>query len=180
MLEISYYVAATVDGFIADESGNIGWLTPFESAAEDYGYAAFYESVDALVMGRRTYDFCRSLEKWPYPGKPTWVFTRSGLSSAPPDVLITSDPPVDVARLLESRGHRHVWMVGGGEIASAFRAQGLITRYIISVIPVVLGKGTPLLSPVPGAVPERLVLAGCREYPNGIVQMEYRRDAAAG
>jgi dihydrofolate reductase len=171
-VDISYYVAMSLDGFIADSKGSVDWLSPFEGTGEDYGYTEFYASVDALLMGRRTYDFCRALPAWPYAGKPAWVFTHGTLGALPPDTVATAEPPAAVAGLLRSRGCRHAWLVGGGELASAFRAEGLISRYIVSVIPVILGGGAPLLAAVGGA--DRLDLVGHRPYDSGIVQLEYR------
>ena len=123
-MDITYYVAMSLDGFIADRDGSVGWLDPFEGTGEDYGYAAFYDSVDGVLMGRRTYDFCRGLLEWPYPGKPAWVFTRGELAGLPPATVVTRQSPSEVVALMERCGYRHAWLVGGGELASAFRAVG--------------------------------------------------------
>ena len=82
VLEVVYYVACSVDGLIATPDGGLDWLTPFESSSEDYGYAAFYDSIDSVLVGSRTFEQSLTFGGWPYPGKPAWVFsarsTRDG------------------------------------------------------------------------------------------------------
>lgn len=171
MLEVTYYVACTLDGFIADPEGGLGWLEPFEGTGEDYGYAAFCGSVDAVLLGRATFEFAASLSTWPYGGKPTWVFTHSSVSPLPPETQASAEPPSAIVGLLRSMGHRHAYLVGGGKLAASFRAAGLITRYIVSVVPVILGGGLPMLAPANGL--DRLELVGSTAFPSGIVQLEY-------
>jgi dihydrofolate reductase len=161
-IEIVYYVAASLDGFIATADGGIEWLQPYENSGEDYGYAEFYASVEAVLMGRKTYEQCLQFPEWPYAGKPYWMFSRSNANT-----------PAKVIAEMRSRGIRRAWLVGGGKLAAAFRAEGLITEHIVSVIPVLLGSGIPLFGG-PGAT-ESLKLLGSRAYGNGIVQLRYRR-----
>ena len=169
--DITYYVACSLDGFIADAEGRLDWLSPFEQTDEDYGYAAFYASVDAVVLGRSTFDFVRDTPDWPYEGKPTWVFSHASLGALPANAEATSEEPAAFAERLRARGYRHVYFVGGGQLAASFRAAGLITRYIVSVVPVILGGGVPMIGP--GGGMERLELVGSEAFASGIVQMEY-------
>jgi dihydrofolate reductase len=186
MPEIIYYVAASLDGFIATPDGGIAWLAPFEAPGEDYGYAAFYASVDALLLGSRTYEQALSFGEWPYAGKPCWVFSRSPLSQARPEVTGTDRSPREAAAELDSRGIRRAWLVGGGQLAGAFRDEGLITEVIVALIPVILGAGISLFgahapdlrglsetSKVSIAA-ESLNLVDHKVYPNGVVQIRYR------
>jgi dihydrofolate reductase len=106
MPEIIYYVASSLDGYIATPDGGIAWLAPFESAGEDYGYAAFYASVDALLLGSRSYEQVLGFPSWPYPGKPCWVFSRRVLERADPLVILTPKSPREVASELDMRGIR--------------------------------------------------------------------------
>lgn len=170
--EIVYYVASSVDGFIATPDGGVEWLAPFESGPEDYGFAAFYESVDAVLLGRRTYDQSLTFGDWPYSGKPCWVFSKRDERVAPPDVEITGRSPADVAAELEARGLQRAWLVGGGALASAFRNAGLITELIVSIMPVVLGDGIRLFA-APGP-PRALHLVSRTLYGDGVVQLTYR------
>jgi dihydrofolate reductase len=191
MLEIIYYVAASLDGYIATPDGGVAWLAPFEAAGEDYGYAAFYASVDALLLGSRTYEQVCTFDPWPYPGKPCRVFSRRPLAPARPEVTVTARSPRQVAAELEACGIRRAWLVGGGQLAAAFRAEALITEYIVAVIPVVLGAGIPLFgAPAPDlrGLPEKpkvstasepLQLVEHQVYPNGVAQLRYLTAAVA-
>jgi dihydrofolate reductase len=113
--------------------------------------------------------------KWltPYEGKRCWVFSRQKLGAPPPDVTVTMDSPRDVVRQMESAGLRRAWLVGGGELAGAFRAEGLIAEYIISVIPVMLGKGIELFGG--NGAHEALTLVESQRFATGIVQLRYVR-----
>jgi dihydrofolate reductase len=160
-LEIVYYVAASLDGFIATLDGGIDWLKPFENTGEDYGYGEFYASVEAVLLGRKTYEQCLQFPEWPYAGKAYWVFSQE-----------TGNTPSTVVTEMKQRGIRRAWLVGGGKLAAAFRAEGLITEYIVSVIPVLLGSGIALFD---GLAPrEALKLIATKTYDNGIVQLRYR------
>jgi len=169
--ELIYYVAASLDGFIATPDGSVDWLAPFEDSAQDYGYREFLDSVDALVMGSRTYEQVIGFDiPWPYADRPTWVVTHRDLELRP-GVTLASDSPATVAAQLESLGHDRVWLVGGGALAAGFRAAGLITEHIVSVMPVILGKGVPLFGATGEAESLRLVEAV--RFDSGVVQLRY-------
>jgi dihydrofolate reductase len=159
-VEIIYYVAASLDGYIATADGGIEWLQPFENAGEDYGYAQFYASVEAVLLGRVTYEKCLQFPEWPYAGKPYWVFSKA-----------TGNTPAKVVGEMQARGLQRAWLVGGGKLAAVFRAEGLISEYIVSFVPVILGAGIPLFEG-PG-VQQKLWLTASRTYPKGIVQVRY-------
>jgi dihydrofolate reductase len=190
MPEIIYCVAASLDGFIATPDGGISWLAPFETLGEDYGYEAFYASIDALLLGSRTYEQVLTFESWPYPGKPCWVFSRRSLAPARPEVRVTAESPREVATELDALGSHKTWLVGGGRLAGAFEAAGLITEYIVAIIPVLLGAGIPLFSVPHAELPglpqgsktfpdgQALRLAAHSVYPNGVVQLRYSRPKA--
>jgi dihydrofolate reductase len=113
-------------------------------------------------MGRKTYEQCLQFPEWPYAGKPYWVFSRSN-----------GNTPSGVVKEMQARGLRRAWLVGGGKLAAAFRAEGLITEHIVSVIPVLLGSGIALFDgPAPA---ETLMLLGTKAYDSGIVQLRYAR-----
>jgi dihydrofolate reductase len=143
--EIVYYVAASADGFIATADGGVDWLSPFEGGDDDYGYAAFLAGVDAILLGRTTYEQVLTFGDWPYAGKTSWVFSHRAQADIAERVTITSDTPSDVAAMLDEAGVSRAWLVGGGELAGSFARADLITGYIISVMPVLLGNGVRLL-----------------------------------
>jgi dihydrofolate reductase len=184
MVEVVYYAAASLDGQIATRDGGIDWLPKIEdgadaSGATDYGYHDFYASVDALLMGSRTYEKIQRLDEWPYAGKPCWVFTRRPLDLPPSEsgsqnrITFTAEGPEAVLDELALRRVKRAWIVGGGKLASSFRERGLIHAYGIGIAPTIVGSGIPLLAPHGGI--ERLSLTGCQTYPDGVVVLWYRK-----
>lgn len=173
MLDLVYYVAASVDGYIAKPDGGLDWLAPYEGAAEDYGYSKFYNSVDAVLMGRNTYEQSLSFAAWPYPGKPCWVFSHGSTKNLPADVTVTTQSPAQAVPEIAARGVKRAWLVGGGALAASFQSQGLITEYIVTIIPVILGDGIPLF--MPSGSTEKLSLVETKQYPDGLMQLRYMR-----
>lgn len=177
MIEIVYHVASSLDGFIAAPDGGVGWLSPFEQPGCDHGLAEFFASLDALLFGRRTYEQSLTFGNWPYEGKPCWVFSRSPLGDLPVGVTVTAEAPATVAAMLEARGLRRAWLVGGAALASSFRDAKLISEYAIAVVPIILGAGVPLFGSA--GVPENLKLVETKTYPTGIVLLRYHRNVPA-
>ena len=170
MARIVYYVAASLDGFIADSDGGVGWLPDGE--ANDCGYAEFYSGVEALVMGRRTYDQVLSFGDWPYPGKPAYVFTHSLPGESPEWVRFVQVSAVDFAQDVADRHTGQVWLVGGANLADQFLQAGLIDQIVVFVMPIVLGRGVPLFG---GAgSPTHLELGSAETHADGIVQLSYQ------
>jgi dihydrofolate reductase len=170
-MKASVYVATSLDGFIAREDGAIDWL-PGLSAEEDYGYGRFMKSVDALVLGRKTYETALGLGPWPYK-KPVVVLSRSGIRIRPElagSVETMSCPPAEVLGLLEARGIRHVY-VDGGRTIQAFLDAGLVQELIITRVPVLLGRGIPLFGPRVGDIHLRHVET--KAFGTGMVQSRY-------
>ena len=175
MLEIVYYAAASLDGFIATPDGGVDWLPPIEAGGEDYGYYDFYGSVDAVLLGSGTYEKIQQNAAWPYAGKPCWVFTRQRryAKSSKADITFTGAPPERIAEEIAGQGLKRAWIVGGGKLAASFRERGLITTYGIGLVPAIVGAGVPLLE-ARGPL-DRLTLTGCQAYPDGVVMLWYRR-----
>jgi len=173
MAKVILYIAASIDGFVARHDGGIDWLSIVEREGEDYGYAAFYDSVDALVMGRKTYVLSLGFKEWPYPGKRSFVFSRRALKTSREDVVFVSGSVADVLERIEAEGFRRIWLVGGGELTGSFLREDMIDEYVISTIPIILGEGIPLF---PAPVREILLeLIGTKQFPSGLVQVHYRR-----
>jgi dihydrofolate reductase len=143
-----YYTATTLDGFVADEAQTLDWLLSREADAEGpMGYTAFIAGVGALVMGATTYRWVRAHDEgWPYD-QPCWVLTHSP-GEPPPgaDVRFTADDVGAVhAAAGAAAGDRDVWVVGGGVVAAQFAERGLLDEVVVSIAPVTLGAGRPLL-----------------------------------
>jgi len=175
MPEVILYTAASLDGYIARADGDVDWLSAVEQPGTDYGYTNFYASVDALVMGRKTYELVAGMADWPYAGRPSYVLTRQGLRSERDDVRFTDAAPDALCEQLDREGHDRVWLVGGGEVVAAFQRRGLVHEYIVSIVPTLLGTGVPLFPRVEVETP--LDLAESRLYPSGLVQLTYRPSA---
>lgn len=145
-MKITYFVAKSMDGFIAREDGDVSWLDDMNIDMTETGYDDFFASIDGLVMGRNTYDFIFNYGSWPYGDKPTWVCTSRELETlegANLKVVKTAD---DVVKEAESMGIKHLWLVGGGKLASLFLEKGLLTHLSISEMPVKLKLGIPLFA----------------------------------
>ena len=171
MSQLIYYVAVSLDGFIAPLDGSVDWLAPYNTDGEDYGFSAFYKSVDALIEGSATYEQALTFGEWPHPGKPCWVVTGRPFESKNPEVHFMSATPAELIQQVYSQGHKRVWLVGGSRLAASFRAANLITEYVLSVIPVLLGAGRPLFA---GSGPmEPLRLVESIPYSAGLVQLRY-------
>lgn len=149
MKKIILFIAMSLDGYIADAKGSVSWLDPYNTEETLILYQDFYDSIDTLIMGRKTYDqVIRELspDSWPYPGKSCFVVTRDkNLISENAQVLTGVDSSI-LQRLKEEEG-TGIWLVGGGELIRHFTRENLIDEYIITLIPVVLGEGIPLFHP---------------------------------
>lgn len=149
MKKIILFIAMSLDGYIADSKGSVSWLDPYNTEETLVLYQDFYDSIDTLIMGRKTYDQVindLSPDSWPYSGKSCYVVTRDkNLISGNAQVLTGVDSSV-LHRLKEEEG-ADIWLVGGGELIRHFIRENLIDEYIITLTPVLLGKGIPLFHP---------------------------------
>jgi dihydrofolate reductase len=175
MVRVIYYVASSIDGLIAPADGSRDWLSPFSDNGEDYGYADFYATVDALVVGARTYEQMLDFGEWPHHDRPVTVMSSRPIAAAVGGITISPLDPRAVVDELAAAGHRRIWLVGGGVLASSFAAAGLIDEYIVSYLPVLLGSGIGLLGGH-GDV-QALQLVASERFGDGVVQGHYRTHA---
>lgn len=177
MTKCSVYVATSLDGFISRSDGSIDWLDAANAlvpAGEDLGYAQFMSSVDALVMGRNTFEQVLKFEAWPYGAKPVVVLSRqmkSLLGDLPDTVSRSREEPGELFKRLAARGWNHLYIDGGLTI-QRFLCEGLIDEITITTIPILLGKGKPLFGPLPADVGLELLESKAFEF--GFVQSKYR------
>lgn len=169
-----YYVAQSLDGFIADVDGGVGWLEPFEESQDDFGYGAFYGSVDSLIIGHKTYQQILEASAWPYQGMPTWVVSNTPLEKLPDQTTRYQGDPSGVLTEIRKAGYSRTWLVGGGSLAGLFHEAGLITDYRITIIPIMLGDGIPLLTNVSGRTD--LTLKTFQSYSKGVLHLHYIHD----
>ncbi len=145
-MKITYAAATSRDGFIATEQGDVGWLDEMDIDPSETDLEAFMASVDGLVMGRGTYDFIFNYGSWPYESKPCWVCTSNTLVPLDGANLTVVDD-IDLAIVqAEQKQLKHLWLVGGGKLASAFLDKGLITHLSVSEMPVDLHRGIALFA----------------------------------
>ena len=170
-MKASVFIATSLDGFIARQDGALDWLPA--DGGEPHGYDEFIATVDALVIGRKTFETVLTFDTWPYGSKPVVVLsTRPAALRAPAGAvceMMTGTPHEIVARL-SARGMKHLY-VDGGVTIQGFLEAGLVQRLIITRIPVLLGSGIPLFGPLSHDV--RLNHVAARSYPSGMVQSEY-------
>lgn len=171
MTQFILYVATSIDGYIARLDGRIDWLSLPEAEGQDNGYAEFYDSIDALVMGSTTYEQVLGFGDWAYPNKMSYVLTSQNLSTTRSDVCFTSSID-EVVETAENEGYRRVWLVGGGKVASSFIQKGLVDEYIIVMIPMLLGAGISLYQSVPEL---KLDLVNLKSYSSGAAELHYKR-----
>ncbi|WP_345764587.1 dihydrofolate reductase family protein [Diaminobutyricibacter sp. McL0608] len=171
-----YYVASSIDGFIADADDRIEWLEQFGFTAFQKSYDAFYSRIGALVMGAATYRFLLDQPnlEWPYAGIPTWVLTHRELPAIEgAEVVFWAG---DIAQLdgevRIAAGDRNVWVVGGGNVAAQFVDAGLLDELRVTVMPIIVGSGKPLL-PI-GRPTSPLPLASTTPFEGGAVEHVYR------
>jgi dihydrofolate reductase len=172
-----YFVASSLDGFIATGDDNLDWLLQFDGfAGGQESYDGFMADVGCIVMGGDTYAWLQKHEpdNWPYPSTPCWVFTHHE-HSAPKgaDVTFVRGPVAEfVEDLRADAGDKNVWIVGGGVLAAQFADAGALDEIIISIIPVVLGSGKSVL-PMSGPTAPLELLAS-HAMGRGIVELRYR------
>lgn len=170
-MKITYYVAMSVDGFMATVDGSVSWLDDVDHAGEDYGYGEMFSSIDGMLMGRNTFDFAHSVG-WPYGEMPCWVWSNRMFDSPNDNVVGTEQEPYFFVDEKKKNGFKHFWLVGGGSLAGQFLRDDLITDFNIAMIPVVLGAGIPLFDS--SEVLSRLELTSSRSYKSGVIQNQYR------
>ena len=176
MIKGSVFVGASLDGFIARANGDLDWLP--HGGGEDFGYEAFMSTVDALVMGRNTFEKVLTFGQWPYGEKAVYVLSTRPLAAAPPGARVErmSGQPGDIMSQLADRGIQHVY-VDGGITIQRFLQAGLIQRLTITWVPVLIGAGIPLFGVTQRDI--ALELVATRQFAGGLVQSEYAVAPAA-
>ena len=172
-MRASVFIGTSVDGFIARPDGALDFLPP--GGGEEHGYEAFMASVDALVIGRGTFETVRGFETWPYGEKRVVVLSSrpldfTGIRGGPVNVEQMAGSPREIAARLDAEGVRHAYVDGGVTIQRFLRA-GLIQRLIITRVPILIGSGIPLFGVLDADI--RLRHVSTRAYASGLVSSEY-------
>jgi len=176
MRKIIVYIATSADGFIARLDGGVDWLDDPRTAS-DYGMAAFYRSIDAVLWGRKTYDMAQGFKNEGKHGVESdsqiknYVFSHKRPKSSARDVEFVKESIPEFAKRLRAGPGKDIWMMGGAGIIASFLDAGEIDEFIIHVIPTFIGEGIPLIAPRQRTV--KLTLLSCREFPDGVVRLHY-------
>ncbi len=165
-----YYVACSLDGYIAGENGEVDWLAPYQK--EDYGYARFQSAVDTILVGRRTFEQAMELTRGKGFGMRTFVLSGSPTHQLPSDATVRCDLKQLVAELRGESG-KDIWVIGGGQTARSCLEVGALDRIEVHVMPIVLGSGRPLFGALRQKAP--FALEESKTYENGVVYLSYRR-----
>jgi dihydrofolate reductase len=169
-MKASVFVGTSLDGFLARPDGRFDFLPA--GGGEPHGYDEFMATVDALVLGRNTFDVVVKFPTWPYGPKPVFVLSTRALPPAPPGAIVErmAGEPAEIASTLAARGIGHAYVDGGITVQRFLRA-GLIQRIVVTRVPVLIGTGIPLF----GTVPRDILLkhVATRSFASGLVQSEY-------
>jgi dihydrofolate reductase len=174
----SVFLGMSVDGFIARLDGDISWLTggaeaggaPDDGAGGDFGFADFVAGIDALVMGRGTYEVIAPMDEWPYQGRPVHVLSTTLAADADPRITVHRGFE-EAVTALTAAGCRRVY-VDGGRTVHAFLRAGLVADLTLSRVPVLIGSGHTPFGELAADIP--LEHVGTRTFPGGMVQSTYR------
>jgi dihydrofolate reductase len=180
MRKVKYFVANSLDNFIARRDGSVDWL--FMDG--DYGMREFFSSIDAVLLGRKTYEIALGLS----PPKPkskksagkrasksatkTYVFSRTMKDRDDDGVTIISENAGEFVRTLKNQAGKDIWLMGGGELARYLFAEKLVDEIGLNIHPVLLGAGIPLFNEIGKQLD--LELLDCKAHKNGCVQVTYR------
>lgn len=176
MIKTVLYIATSIDGFIAKPDGNLDWLTLFPAPQTgDYGYTDLLNSIEVIIMGRKTYDEVIGFGiEWPYNEFDTYVVTTNkNFEIKSPKTQVLSNNLKDFLTERKRTSSKDIWLVGGGQLVTTFLNEGLVDRMIITVIPKIIGEGIRLF-------PNKLVasnwkLIEAKPFDTGAVNLTYEK-----
>lgn len=165
------FIAMSLDGYIAKPDGDISFLSPVEQEGEDYGYSTFIDTIDTVILGRKTYDKVQSMGvESPYGDRQILVLTRN------PQLVTTntsyySGGLSELISSLRSQPGKHIYCDGGAETIAQLLQKNLVDEMIVSIVPILLGNGIRLFG---ASFPEqKLRLIDSRSFEKGLVQLHY-------
>lgn len=169
--KVIVFIAASLDGYIAKEDGDISFLTAVESPGEDYGYSDFIVTVDTVIMGRKTYDKVLTFGiDFPHRDKRCYVLSRTKIGKDEDVEFFNGDVAALITTIRNVPG-KDIFIDGGAEVIHELMKQKLVDRFIISIIPVLLGSGVSLFKPM--MQEQKLKLVNSKPFASGLVQLWY-------
>ena len=170
--KVILYIASSLDSYIAKPNDDLSFLSIVEKEGEDYGYDQFIQSVDTVIIGRKTYDWVmKHVPEFVHKAKDSFVITRTTKPSEGKIQFYTGDLKELVIRLKQKEG-KNIFVDGGAEIVNELMKHHLIDEIILSIIPVILGEGIKLFKD--GIPEEKLILESSKSFDTGLVQLHYR------
>ncbi|MDZ7959137.1 MAG: dihydrofolate reductase family protein [Aulosira sp. DedQUE10] len=168
MRKIRLFIASSLDGYIARTSGEVDWLF----TDQDYGYTEFFDQVDTVLIGSKTYHQLLGFGEYPYRGKKGFIFSNTIQGKTDNNVeFVGGDLKGFINTLRQLRG-RDIWLVGGGQIIHYFISHGLIDELILSIHPIILGDGISLIYK-DASLETLLELKNVKTYDSGLLQLTY-------
>ena len=165
------YIAASVDGFIAGPDGDLSFLSSVEKEGEDYGYSAFVETVDTVIVGKNTYDKVLSMGyPFPHADKEAYIITRTERQAEGTTVFYTDDV-AELVKNLKAKKGQTIFIDGGAYVVNLLLQEQLIDEIYLSIIPVMLGSGIALFKQ--GNPIQQLTLQSVKHFDTGLVQLHY-------
>ncbi|NET91400.1 MAG: dihydrofolate reductase [Kamptonema sp. SIO1D9] len=167
MPKIILFIASSLDGYIARKSGEVDWLF----IDEDYGYNDFFAQIDTVLMGNKTYQQILDFGEYPYQGKQGFVFSNTNAGKKDQNVEFIQ-ASVEFVNNLRQKSKGDIWLVGGAEIIYYFLKHNLLDRLILSIHPIILGDGIPLIIK-DTSIETKLELKNVKNYESGLLQLTY-------
>lgn len=169
--KVILYIAMSLDGFIAKPDNDLSWLNIVEKEGEDYGYSNFCNTVDTIIIGRKTYDKVVSMGfDNPHPDKTTYIVTKTPKPQNG-NLIYYSDNIKLLVNKLKAESGKNIYCDGGAEIANLLLKEELLDEIIISIIPIILGNGIPLFKT--NNTENKLKLVQSKSFEKGLVQLHY-------
>jgi dihydrofolate reductase len=168
MRKIILFIASSLDGYIARDSGEIDWLF----TDQDYGYTEFYDQVDTLIMGNKTYQQVLSFGEYPYKDKEVFVFSKTESGKADNNAKFVNSNWLNFVKILCQSQGNNIWLVGGAQLIHFFLQHRFIDELILSIHPIILGGGIPLIVN-DSSLETKLELKNAKTFDTGLVQMFY-------
>ena len=174
MRKIKLYIAASLNGKIAEKDGSVDWLYVKDNDEEiDYGYEKFYESIDTTIQGQSTY---KQVESWgidfPYPDKKNYVITRNKNLKNNQNVEFISENHIDFIKKLKNKAGKDIWLIGGGKINTMLLNEGLIDELQLFCMPIILSDGIDLFEEIPNRTDVKLIET--KTHDTGAIEMKYQ------
>jgi dihydrofolate reductase len=172
MRKVILYIAASLDGYIAKPNDDMSFLSIVKQEGEDYGYTDFINSIDTVIIGRKTYDWVMTqVTEFPHSDKESYVITRTARPAIGKTTFYAGNLK-ELVLLLKSEQGKNIFIDGGAEIVNELLKDNLIDEFIISTIPILLGKGVRLFKD--GRPEQELKLVSIKQFEKGLVQSHYK------